>query len=210
MKLGILGGTFNPIHIGHIRLAVEAKEKAELDEIHFIPSYFPPHKIREKVLPFDVRVDFVERSISIFNNFKVSKIEAKRDGPSYTIYTLFSYKEIYPDDILFFILGSKDFVLIDTWYRWGDILKLVNFVVAGSGEDIKLLDNFLKEKIPFARKEKNFLWNLGERLLLYIEIPKLDISSSLVREKLKNNQSVSYLIPPQIEKDLIKFKNFFD
>ncbi len=201
MKIGILGGTFNPIHIGHIRLGVEAKEQLSLDEVHFVPSFLPPHKKSTKLLPFEIRCRFVELSISHISGFKVNKIEQKRDGPSYTFYTLEAFLEIYQKEELFFILGGKDFTSIYTWYRWKELFDMCNFITAGTKKEFLEIDSFLKNSFSSVCF-KNSYWKINTTFVYFISIPELKISSSLIREKIKNGLSISYLVPPIVEKEI--------
>ncbi len=204
MRIGILGGTFNPIHIGHVRLGIEAKEKMELDEVHFVPSYHPPHKQNIKVLPFDKRCELVEKSITHIPDFKINKIEKKLGkNPSYTFFTLTAYKNLYPKDELFFILGYKDFILMPTWYKWKEVIQLSDFIVAGRSEEFERVDSFLKENFTFVRRFQN-AWTLDNSSIFFITIPELEISSSMVREKIKKRESISYLVPFPVEEAVLE------
>src|SRR3989338_11463826 len=106
MKIGILGGTFNPIHIGHLILAEEAREKLGLDKIIFVPAYLPPHKDNSDIAPAKYRYRMIELAIQKNSYFSLSDMEIKRNGRSYTIDTLKEFKKLYPEDELHFIIGS--------------------------------------------------------------------------------------------------------
>ncbi len=200
MRIGILGGTFNPIHIGHIRLGVEVKEKMELDEVHFVPSYHPPHKKNIEILPFDKRCELVEKAISHIPGFKINRIEKELGKtPSYTFFTLTAYKSLYPKAELFFILSSKDFILLPTWYKWKEVIQLTDFIVAGKDEDFEKIDEFLKKNFSFVKRFQN-AWTLDTSSIFFITIPELEISSSMIREKIKKGKSISCLVPFPVEK----------
>lgn len=130
MKIGILGGTFNPIHIGHLILAEEAREKLGLDKVIFVPAYLPPHKDNSDIAQASSRFEMANLAINGNEYFSVSDIEIKRNGRSYTIDTLREFKKAYPQDDLFFIIGSDLLTYLDEWKDLKEIIKMVKFVAA--------------------------------------------------------------------------------
>jgi nicotinate-nucleotide adenylyltransferase len=177
MKIGIFGGTFNPIHFGHLVLAEQAHEKLNLDKVIFIPSFYPPHKKSFDLAPAAHRFNLVKLAIQGNERFEISDIEVKRKGRSYSVDTLRQLKKIYPEAKLFFISGSDVSDQITKWKSINTILALSRFVLA---------------KRPGYRLKKYY------RDILVISITELDISSSMIRRKIKTGQSVRYLMPQRV------------
>ena len=130
MNIGLLGGTFNPVHIGHLILAEEAREKLKLDKIIFIPTALPPHKDNLDIAPADKRLKMLKLAISGNKYFAVSDIEIKRQGRYYTIDTLNELKRKYSRDELYFIIGSDLLKYLNEWKDLHEIIKMVKFVCA--------------------------------------------------------------------------------
>jgi len=177
MKIGILGGTFNPIHIGHLILAEEARERLSLEKIIFVPSYLPPHKDNSDIAPAEDRLAMVKLAISGNRDFSVSDLEIKRDGRSYTIDTLKEFKTMYPKDDLYFIIGSDLLRYLDEWKDLNEIIKMVKFIVA-TRPDYPL------EKIPSH--------------ISTIPIRAVDISGFEIRRAIREGRSFRYLVPEAV------------
>ncbi len=209
MKIGLIGGTFDPVHNGHIRVAIEVKEQLDLDVIEFIPAPYPPHKLGKKILDFEKRVYLLKKAITGIPYFNINTIEAKLKGPSYTFYTLMELKEIYREKELYFVVGGDEVLNLTGWYRWRELFTLSNFIVVGRvGYDLKNLEYFIEKNFDFQRQE-GLVWNIGNTKIFYIEIPKLEISSSMIREKASKGKILRGLVPEPIEKDLyIEYRNF--
>jgi len=185
MKIGILGGTFNPIHIGHLILAEEAREKLILDKIIFVPTYLPPHKDNSDIAPANDRLAMVKLAISGNRYFSISGLEIKRDGRSYTIDTIKEFKTIYPNDDLYFIIGSDLLKYLDEWKDLVEIIKMVKFIVATR-------PGYPLEKIP--------------AYISTVAIRAVDISGFEIRRCVKENKSFRYLVPEPVYKYIIKNK----
>ena len=127
----ILGGSFNPPHVGHLRLAIEAREALGdlVQGVDMVPCAVPPHKVQRSMLPFNLRADMVEACAQGLPWLRCNRMEAQRQGPSYTWDTLCAYREAEPDTDLYFILGSPDFALLSTWHKGLDLPRLCHFVV---------------------------------------------------------------------------------
>ncbi len=179
MKIGILGGTFNPIHIGHLILAEEAREKLGLDRIIFVPTNLPPHKLNGYIAPAKLRYEMVKRAVKSSRYFSVSDLEIKRDGRSYTIDTVKRFKNLYPGDELYFIIGSDLLKYIDEWKDLSEITSLVKFVAATR-------PGYALEKIP--------------SYIATLPIRAVDISGFEIRQAIKNNKSFKYLVPETVFK----------
>ncbi len=179
MKIGILGGTFNPIHIGHLILAEEAREKLHLDKIIFVPTYLPPHKDNSDIASAGARLAMVKIAIKGNRHFSVSESEIRRNGRSYTIDTLREFKKIYPDDELYFIIGSDLLKYLDEWKDLDEIIKMVKFIAATR-------PGYPLDKIPSH--------------ISTIPIRAVDISGFEIRNAIKENKSFRYLVPEGVFK----------
>src|SRR3989338_5393234 len=179
MKIVILGGTFDPIHLGHVALAQRAKEQFHLNKIFFIPAGIPPHKqAHENVTPAPHRFRMVELAIEGISDFKVLPIETKRAGISYTVDTLDAFKKIYPDDELYLILGADSLAEIPTWREPERIQQLAKMIV-----------------VP-RRASKTAAYPEN---VLKIDMPICDLSSSEIREKIRQGKSVHGMLTPRVE-----------
>lgn len=187
MRIGIFGGTFNPIHFGHLVLAEQAYEKLKLSKVIFIPSFHPPHKNSQGIVSAFHRYNMVRLAIQGNRRFEVSDMEIKRRGCSYLVDTLREFKKIYPKVELFFISGSDVSVQIAKWKSIEEILSLSKFVLA---------------KRPGYRLKKY------SRHIFMISITELDISSSIIRQKIRLGRSIRYLMPMRVYK-YIKDKGLY-
>ncbi|MBU0709119.1 MAG: nicotinate-nucleotide adenylyltransferase [Candidatus Omnitrophica bacterium] len=185
MKIGILGGTFNPIHLGHLILAEEAREKLGLERVIFVPAFLPPHKDNPDIASADVRLKMVKLAISGNKYFSCSDTEIKRDGRSYTIDTLKEFKKIYAEDELYFIIGSDLLTYLDEWRELSEIIKMVKFIVATR-------PGYPLDKIP--------------SYIQTMPIRAVDISGYEIRNCIKEGRSFRYLAPEAVHKYILKEK----
>ncbi|RSL31547.1 nicotinate-nucleotide adenylyltransferase [Salibacterium salarium] len=187
-KIGLFGGTFDPPHNAHLMIAQEALTVLNLDEIWFIPVYSPPHKTREYMAHPDERLQMTQKAIADNPQFQVSTMELERKGPSYTLETVDSLKEAYPQTSFYFIIGGD---MAEQLHLWKDIEKLkelVTFaVIDRPGYSIQPID--LKE-------------------MKYINMPQVDISSSMIRERHRLGKNIRYYIPDSVWA-FIKEKNIY-
>jgi len=194
-RIGIFGGTFNPIHHGHLVNIELIKENFNLDIILFIPAKIPVHKkITDNIDPSD-RFRMVELAIAGFDGFYASDIEIKRESASFTITTLEELKLEYPGDMFFLIIGSDSFNELDTWKEYKKILSEYPLIVMQRYGNIQLRNDLLS-------------------LALKVEIQKesiIEISSSMIRDRIKNELPVRYLTTDNVinfirEKGLYKIE----
>ncbi|MBW1936644.1 MAG: nicotinate (nicotinamide) nucleotide adenylyltransferase, partial [Deltaproteobacteria bacterium] len=130
MRLGILGGTFDPVHFGHLRLAEEIAEELELEKVYLIPAAAPPHKEKKPLTSFQHRLEMVRMAASASPMLEALDMEGRRQGLSYSIETLREFHRIFPDDLkLFFIIGMDAFVEIETWKDYKSLFDYADFVV---------------------------------------------------------------------------------
>lgn len=179
-RVGIMGGTFDPIHNGHLLVAEQSREQAGLAEVWFMPSHIPPHKVRSGIAAPEHRLRMVELAIADHPAFHAIDLELKREGPSYTIDTMLQLTEQYPDIAFSFIIGGDMVKLLPQWHRLEELAQLVQFI--GS----------VRPGYEFDRE------SLGVDIVM-VEIPIWDISSSLVREKAAAGKSLRYLVPEPVE-----------
>lgn len=186
MRIGILGGTFDPVHEGHIYLAKKVCQKLALDKVLFIPTYLPPHKKGVKVTPAKHRYNMLKLAVSGNKKFKISDMEIKRKGRSYSVETLRRLRKKYGKKAeLFFITGSDSLKELNKWKNLKEILSLCKFVVAKR-------PGFSIKKAP-----KNFV---------FIKINAKDISARDIRKKIKSGKSISNLIPGAVKNYIYKYK----
>ena len=188
-RIGVLGGTFDPIHLGHLVLAEQVKEKIQLDQVIFIPSASPPHKTKQKLSSAIDRFQMTKLALEGNRKFSVSDMELKRDGLSYTVDTLKELKRIYRNSEIYFLTGSDVLDEIHTWKNPEQIYKLVKVVIATRpGFDSFDPDNH------FAKKS------------IIIPITGVDISSTKIRELARKGKSIRYLVPAKVEEYIIRNK----
>lgn len=189
-SLGILGGTFDPVHYGHLLAGEWAREVYHLDQLIFIPSARPPHKDLSGVLDSEHRYRMVELAVQDNPGFSVSKLELERPGLSYTVDTVRYYLQAYPGIHIYFIIGADALQLMYTWKDVEQLVDLCRFiVVTRPGYELDRNDPAL-QTLPAS------LWT-GLTLL---SIPGLEISSSDIRQRVNAGHSIRYLLPPKVEK----------
>lgn len=212
MRIGILGGSFNPPHIGHIRLAVEAVELLRLDRVDFVPAAIPPHKIGKELLPFGLRSQLLKMAVEGLSRFEVNLLEAQRKGPSYTWDTLSSYRREFPSAQLFFLMGIPDLMTLSTWRRGLDLpceADLVAVARQGMGQDE--VNVLVRQYWPGAtgpgpcrnHAQGVLEWRLPEtgRIVL-IHPPYLEVSSTLIRSYWQAGRVLRHLLPERVEHEL--------
>ncbi len=202
-RIGLFGGTFNPIHYGHLRPAEEIYEAFQLRRVIFIPAAQPPHK-KGKILASALRVEMVRLAIAGNPHFALSEVEVQRPGKSYSIETITHFREAFgPVAELYFILGLDAFLEIATWKEYRALFELCHFIVMtrpGVGK------NFTPGLLP-VELAKNFCYDDKKRAYAHPsgfslypkEITALDISATKIRENLHQGRSVKYLVPPGVE-----------
>ena len=198
MKWGLLGGTFDPIHIGHLRCAEEILEIFDLNRIMFIPASRPPHKIDGEITSFYHREQMVRLAIENNPSFSFSDAENRKEGKSYSVETVeFILKKYLQNLELYFIIGQDAFHAITTWKDWEKLLQLCNFVVmTRPGYENKGLAGILppefSSRFHYEARENGFRGPTGY-MIYFREVTFLDISSSRIRQRVRDGKSVTYL-----------------
>ena len=212
-RIGLFGGSFNPVHIGHLRAAEEIKEKLSLDRIVFVPARIHPLKKISDLASADKRLQMLKIAVSDNPAFQVSDIELKREGPSYTIDTLKQLSKKYGKNNMFFILGIENLKRIDEWKDYKSLFKYSNFaVIRRPGYKVgdyksafpKQLKNMFKR--TDAAEDITIYQGRNRSKLIFLKISGIRISSSRVRNLLKNNKSANYFIPPRLNSYIKKNK----
>jgi nicotinate-nucleotide adenylyltransferase len=202
MRVGLFGGTFNPIHLGHLRGAEEIRETFDLGKVIFIPAAIPPHKGMGGMMDASHRLEMVRLAVSTNPYFSVSDIELERSGKSYSIDTIRHFREIHQGP-LFFILGRDAFLEIETWKEFKTLFSLCHFIVmARPGSQEKghgsALPGGLTPYFKYHPAAEAWVHASGNNLSLK-EITFLDISSTKVRLLMERGESIRYLIPTEVE-----------
>jgi len=195
-RIGIMGGTFDPIHNGHLAMAEAVREAFGLDKVLFVPSGNPPHKRRTEIADKQHRYNMAILATNSNGMFEVSPVEIEREQLSYTVDTLKILKEKYRDCEMFLIMGADALCDIESWSRVDELFGLCRVVGATRpGIDI---EEFKKE-IDKTQKKYN-------TQILHVHVPSLDISSTDIRERVKKGASIKYLIPEEVEKYIYKYE----
>lgn len=202
MRVGLLGGCFNPLHNGHLRLALEAGEGLGLERVELIPAGVPPHKPGEGMLSFELRAALCEAAIAGLDLLSVNRLEGERMGPSYTVDTLTELIVERPGDEFTFILGSEDLLALPDWHRGLVIPGLVNLAVAGRREGgLEAVAGFVGRTWPEAVALDRTSWRLPEGThLTWISAGRLDISASDIRGRWLAGQAIRGLAPMAVER----------
>jgi len=214
MKLGLFGGTFNPFHNGHIGIIQHVKKTCGLEKIFLIPSANPPHKPDIDLAPANDRFKMVKESLRAYKEFLVSDKELNRKGPSFTIDTINEFKKEYGQKNLFYLLmGSDAFLDITTWKHKNLIFETVRVVIMlrGHWKNINTIVSFIDENISkgyiFNEQDQTFSHDTKQKIMI-CKVPKIDISSTMIRERIKNNESIKDLVPANVEK-IIRTKELY-
>lgn len=175
-KVGILGGTFNPPHYGHLLIANEVLHELKLDEIWFMPNGEPPHKKKLDSVSDEDRLTMLKLAIQGNDTFRIETMELERKGPSYTVDTMKIINQQYNDTKFFFIIGADMIEYLPKWRSIDELVGLVQFV----GVDRPSYNH--KTDYP----------------VIFVDIPEIEVSSSMIRERCKNGKTVRYLLPDSV------------
>jgi len=190
-KLGILGGSFDPIHNGHLLLARDVYEQLGLEKIIFIPAYIAPHKIGQGIASAADRYNMVKLAVEEIPYFAVSDVEIRKRGVSYTVDTMKIMKQQYSDYELFFIVGADSVPQLKTWHKINDLLTIVKFAaVYRPGYD---------DVLTIAKKD----FGIASDRIIMVHTPEYAVSSTMVREQIKNGKILTDMIHPAVA-DYIK------
>jgi nicotinate-nucleotide adenylyltransferase len=203
MNIGLMGGTFNPIHLAHLRIAEEARESLGLQRVVFIPAADPPHKPLAGEVAFSQRCEMVRRAISDNPAFEMSDIEGQRPGKSYSIDTISFFHERFPGDRLFFIVGSDSFIEIGLWHRYAEIFRACNLIVIERpgrpvADPWAALPMAVRAEFDYI-PETHRLRHTSGQFVHFLKGCPLDISSTEIRQLVASERSITYLVPSTVE-----------
>jgi nicotinate-nucleotide adenylyltransferase len=202
VRLGILGGTFNPVHVAHLRVAEEVREALGLDRVLFVPSGDPPQK-SEGLAPARERLEMVRLAVLGEPAFEALDLEVARPGLSYTADTLAALREASPESELWFILGTDQFRRLDTWSRPESVAGQANLAVVHRpgeqpGELRDLVPPSLADQFEAAQGSSEQLVHASGHAVRAVPITRLDISSTDVRARIARGESIRYLVPERV------------
>ncbi|HZK33884.1 MAG TPA: nicotinate-nucleotide adenylyltransferase [Bacillota bacterium] len=194
-QLGIMGGTFDPVHLGHLIMAETARAEHCLDHVLFLPTGDPPHKKNRNLQPASERIKMLELALEGNANFSVSKIEVSRQGTTYTYDSLIQLKSIYPNVTRFsYIIGGDTLLDLRNWRSFDLIASLCDFLVfKRPGLDMQALSD-----------EAKALKSTYKVKVCFMEGPMISLSSSEIRQKITQKKSIKYLVPDAIEEYIAK------
>jgi len=178
-KLGFIGGLFDPIHLGHLSLCIQAHMQLGLDKVLFIPSFHPPHK--DQTTSYEHRMSMVKLAIRDFKGFEISNIESDIEGPSFTVKTIAKLIELYTESDIYFIIGEDNITNMEEWYKPEEIFKLSKVVMGNR---------------PGSTPDDNARFN---DMLIRIDIPPMDISSTDIRKAVSERRSIDDLVPDVVK-----------
>jgi nicotinate-nucleotide adenylyltransferase len=199
-----MGGTFNPVHFGHLRAAEEVAESLLLAQVIFMPAAHPPHKSEIGLVPFAHRYCMLELAVAENPLFILSNLEHQRPGKSYSVETLSELSTLYGQgEELYFVLGMDAFLEMPTWKSYRELFSLCHFVVVArpgyaSTSLGRMLLTHVSDKYSFDHEVNGFT-HPSQHTVYYREITVLGISSSAIREQLAKGRSVRYLLPEKVE-----------
>ncbi len=211
MRIGLFGGSFNPIHFGHLRAAEEVREALKLDLVYFIPAAAPPHKPTGSLAPSDHRYKMVQLGTKGNRHFMVSDVELRRSGPSYTIDTLRHFiatMKAVPD--FYLLIGGDQFAELDTWKESSELMRLSNLVVhtrQNEKHDPLRVSLAALTRFGYVKRDDHYVHQSGHTLS-FIATTYLPISASLIRRKIAARESIRYLLPADVA-DYIQRHNLY-
>lgn len=193
-KIGIMGGTFDPIHNGHLLLGKQAYEEYGLDQVWYMPSGQPPHKKNHKVTDADIRCDMVKMAIDGFPWCNFTDFEVKRNGDIYTAHTFVLLKQEYPQHSFYFIVGADSLYEIETWYHPEQVMELAVLLVAG--REYEEASCTIDEQIAYLKQKY-------KARILRLHCIRVDISSAEIRQMAKKQEPIGAWVPKEIEEYIL-------
>lgn len=197
-RIGLLGGTFDPVHKGHLQIADKAAQYLNLDTVLFIPAAVPPHKPDLAVTSYSHRVRMIELALEDMAGMEISTIEQSLPTPSYTIDTLKAIKQSGKQEELFYIVGLDAFLEIDTWKSYATLLKIVNFIVLSrSGYHHTPLERFLQNH-GYLKEKKGWCNGTSGKRIFFLVKEIMDVSSSMIRSLIQSNEDIHPFLPGSV------------
>jgi len=198
-RIGVLGGTFDPIHYGHLAAAEEARAKLNLQKVVFVVAGIPPHKLDEEITPAEDRYAMVELAIASNPHFSLSRVDMDRPGPSYTVDTIQFLRQQWGEDTeIFFIMGMDSLLEIETWHQPQRLIQLCRLVAVERPGFVPDLEG-LEAAMPgiTARTE-------------IIDMPEVDISSTDLQRRVRQGLPIKYQVPPEVEEYIYQHRLYLE
>lgn len=211
----LYGGTFDPFHTGHLRMALEIKETLGLARVVLFPSCTPPHKPGRPVADARHRLAMVAAATAGLPGLEVSDVEIRRGGASYSLQTVEEFKRAEPSASFVFVIGADAFAEISTWHRSGEMLKACDFALlprpGACGDPVPPAGIRIEKETPhcYSWEGKSYLITGGRRIFCP-SLPALEISSSSIREKVRTGKCVRGLVPPEVERYIFEHGLYLD
>ena len=190
MRIGIFGGTFDPVHLGHLILAEQCRDQAKLDEVWFLPSYRPPHKAEAGITRFEHRCDMLALALAGHPGFRVNPIEKELPPPSYTAETLRELRERHPGDEFFLLLGADSAADLPGWYEPRRVIEQAGLVVVPRPGTMMVTAELLADALGL---------DPGALRMRVVACPDIDIASRDLRRMAATGHSIRYLVPRSVE-----------
>lgn len=192
-RVGILGGTFDPPHVGHLILAEEARDQLRLDRVLFVPAGDPPHKRGRPLSPVEHRVTMVALAIADNPAFYLSRVDVDRPGPHYTVDMVRLLRDEFgPDVELYFLMGFDSLADLPNWHRAKELIAMCQ-LVALTRFNVKIDWDYLEQRLPGIRQRVRIL-----------DMPELEIASHVIQQRVREGRSIRYQVPPAVEAYIYK------
>ncbi len=221
-KIGLIGGTFDPVHKGHLHLAEQAQKLFDLQQVIFIPAYRSPHKLTLEPVSCEHRLAMLTLALENQPYFSIDKLEIKKNKVSYTIETLKDLNSLHPDWEIFLILGADAFQTMDTWKECSQLLGFCSILVGTRpGTELKISKS-VQHKLSLEEPEKKVCHSsLETELIIFknrkkrgqlilFQISPLDISSNEIRQRISNKEEIKNLLPPSVDHYIMKHRLYQD
>jgi len=212
-RIGILGGTFDPIHLGHLGLAIEAISELELRQIFLVPSFLSPHKTDQVVTPIDIRVQMARLAVKPYSDIQVSTLEAERGGISYTVDTVTFFSNKFREDEIFFLAGMDSFLDMGLWRNFQRIFELSNIAIAvrpgiKMPNIVDCLQNWFGGDNPYARVNSDKFLERFVRIdknkeIVFFQPKPCPAASREIRAMIAKGKEVKNLLPAKVENYII-------
>jgi len=201
MRVGLFGGSFNPIHLGHLRAAEEVREALQLDLVYFIPAASPPHKEASDLAPAEHRLAMVRQGTKGNRHFMTSDVEIRRAGRSYTIDTAKHFAATMRHQAsIFIMMGSDQFMELETWKECDELVRLCSIAVhtrLSEGEMAPRVSLAALNRFGYIREQDHYV-NPSGQTLSFVQTTFFPISATQIRTKVQNNESINYLLPGDV------------
>lgn len=187
LRVGVLGGTFDPIHLGHLILAEEARDQLDLEVVYFVPAGDPPHKQGRRLAPVEDRLRMIALAIADNERFRASRVDADRPGPHYTLDMVHVFQaQLPPGGELYFLMGYDSLAELPTWHRAAELVAACR-LVALTRYNVSLDWDYLEARLPGVR----------ERVTL-LDMPELEIASHQIQARVRTGRTIRYLVPDPV------------